>query len=578
MENNLEKIKIDLLVIGSEGAGAKIAIETHGKGIEMAMVTKGICGRSGATVTAGWGVQAPLGHMDPGDNPDIFFKDVVIGGDYLNNQKLAEKLTSLAVTEVPKLEKWGAKFVKRDNGNYYQIKLPGSSYPRTLVAVGSGGVQWRRAFNKQFTQLGIKPMEDIFITSLLLSDGQVAGAIGISLDDGHIVVFNAKFTVLATGGCGQIYLMTDTPAEATGDGMMLAYNAGAELMDMEFQQFLPTIFYAPNTYKGSSIATDFRYGLHPKFFNSEGEEFMEKYEPLAKGWSLRDPTSRAIYLENKYGRGSPSGGAFLSARHEPRNVIQGWIDKLKPRWVQDFKRLGIDIFEDAVEVGPGCHYSCGGVRVNEFCETTIPRLYAAGEVASGMDGAERIDGGPAIAWTQGMGYIVAQEVIKKAKDTEWLPIEPTKVKGEIDKLEAMWSRKEGVKGFEIKNRIKKVMWENVALVRNQKGLEEALKTIEQIRNEEIPKLCVPGSSRAFSVPWKEALEAVNLTEVSYLVTKAALERKESRKSHFREDYPTKDEQNWTKNQVILKKNGQPLLTAQTPVMTKLMPQKKEVKV
>ena len=322
-------------------------------------------------------------------------------------------------------------------------------------------------------------------------------------------------------------------------------------MDMEFQQFFPTIVYAPSAFRGSDEGGgEFRYGLHPKFFNSEGEEFMERYEPLAKSWGLRDPTSRAIYLENKYGRGSPSGGAYLSARHIPRNVIQGWIDRWRPRWVPKFKEMGIDIFEDGVEVGPGCHYSCGGIRVNENCESSLPRLYAAGEVASGMDGAERIDGGPAITWTQVMGYVVEKEVAKKIKDTDFLAIDQNQVKEETAKLETLWKRKEGVRGFTVKNKIKQIMWDQVSLVRNEKGLEEALKTIQQMNAEDIANLCVPGPSRAFNVAWREALEASNMAAICEMVTRSALMRKESRKSHYREDYPAQDDANWIKNIII----------------------------
>jgi fumarate reductase (CoM/CoB) subunit A len=576
-ENNLEKIKVDLLVIGSEGAGAKIAIEAHQDGIDTLVVTKGVFGRSGATLMAGRGVQACIGHMDPHDNPDVFLDDVVKGGAYLNNQKLAERLVDICKTEVPKLEDWGAKFMKKPDGKFYQLQLPGSSYARTLNAIGPGGIQWRRAFKNQFEKLGIQPLEDTFITSLLLNKDQVAGAIGISLRDGHIIIFQAKYTVMATGGCGQIYLMTDTPADATGDGMILAYKAGAEIMDMEFQQFYPIMLYAPYAFRGVS-AGSFRYGLHPIYFNSEGEQFMDRYEPLAKSWGLRDPTSRAIYLENKYGRGSPAGGAYLSGRHIPRNVIQSWLDRWRPMWVMDLKKLGIDIFEDALEVGPGCHYSCGGIRVNENCETSLPRLYAAGEVASGMDGAERIDGGPAITWTQTMGYIVEKEVAKKVKDIDYLPIDQNQVKEEVARLDALWNRKEGVRGHEIKNKLKKIMWEQASLVRNGKGLEEALTSIKQIKEELIPKISITGSSKVFNVAWKEALEAVNLSAIAEAITRSALMRTESRKSHYRDDFPIQDDANWIKNIVITRKSGQMSLSLANPVITKIKPPTvKEVK-
>jgi len=202
-------IKAEILVLGSEAAGAKAAIEAQEEGADVQVVTKGLVGRTGDTVMAGKGIQAPLGHSDPRDNPDVFFEDVVKGGEYLNNQKLSERLTKLSITECPKMEEWGAKFYK-DGDKFVQVQYPGSSYPRGLLPVGlNAGLQWRRAFKKQFKRLNTKIMEDIFITSLLLSDGQVAGAFGVSIRDGKTIVFQAKKTILTTGGCPAIYRRTD---------------------------------------------------------------------------------------------------------------------------------------------------------------------------------------------------------------------------------------------------------------------------------------------------------------------------------------------------------------------------------
>src|SRR3972149_11858778 len=201
----IEEIKTEVLVIGSEAAGAKAAIEAQDEGAEVLVITKGLVGKSGNTVMAGAGIQAPLGHMDPRDNPDVFFEDVVKGGAYLNHQKLVEALVTLSVTEVPKMEKWGARFLK-DGDKFVQYQLPGSSYPRTLNPIGHrGGLHWRRAFRTQFNRLHTQIMEDVFITKLLMSDGQITGALGISLREGQLLLFRSKITILATGGCTQIY-------------------------------------------------------------------------------------------------------------------------------------------------------------------------------------------------------------------------------------------------------------------------------------------------------------------------------------------------------------------------------------
>ena len=495
LENiGVKEVRTEILIIGSEAAGAKAAIEAQDEGADVLVVTKGLVGKSGNTVMAGRGVQAPLGLMDPRDNPDVFLEDVVKGGAYLNNQKLVERLVNLSVTEVPKMERWGAKFMKRDD-KLLQYQLPGSSYPRSLATVGyHGGLQWRSAFKSQFRLRKTRVMEDTFITRLLLSDGQVAGAYGISFRNGQCVVIRAKQTILATGGCSQLYHKTDGSLDATGDGMILACNAGAELMDMEFQQFFPLCCYTP-PFEMNLLTANLRYGLHARFYNSLGEAFMERYLPSDKEWGLRDVTARAIYLENRYGRGSPHGGAYIAVNHLPENLINDWIKRERPEYIPKLEKMGIDIRKHALECGPASHYSMGGVRVNENCQTPLGRLYAAGEVASGMDGAERIDGGPAITWCLTMGYIAGKEAAKGAKGLNWLDIDLEQVKAEQEMISSLWERKEGIKGFEMKYMIKDIMWRKCALVRDKHGLEEGLRLIQKIKSDDLPRLCIPGSSR-----------------------------------------------------------------------------------
>jgi fumarate reductase (CoM/CoB) subunit A len=573
-QEGITEIKSEILIIGSEAAGAKAAIEAQEAGADVLVVTKGLVGKSGNTVMAGWGIQAPLGHMDARDNPDVFFEDVVKGGSYLNNQKLVERLVNLAVTEIPKMEKWGANFMKRGD-KFVQFQLPGSSYPRTLHPIGyHGGLQWRKAFKSQFKRLNTRIMEDILITSLLMSDGQAAGAFGISLRDGQFFVFRSKTVILATGGCTQLYRKTDGSIDATGDGLMLAFDAGTDLMDMEFQQFFPLCCYTP-PFEMNMLTGNLRYGLHARFYNVEGEAFMERYMPLNKEWGLRDPTSRAIYLENKYGRGTPNGGAWIAVNHLPENVIDEWIRRERPAYLPKLQKMGIDIKKHALETGPACHYSMGGVRVNENCETGIPRLYAVGEVAAGMDGAERIDGGPAITWCLTMGYIAGKETAGKAKAFEWPDINSDQVKAGQEEIELLYGRSKGVRGFEIKDKIKDVMWENCALVRDRQGLISALGAVEEMKRHSVPDLCVPTPSRIYNKPFVEALEAKNMVYLAEMVLRAAIMREESRGAHYRTDFPKKDNKKWLRNIIIKKdKDGFSFSTA-TPAMTRMKPRSDE---
>jgi succinate dehydrogenase/fumarate reductase flavoprotein subunit len=566
-----QEIACDVLVIGSEAAGAKAAIEAKEEGADTLVVTKGLVGRGGDTIMAGTGVQAPLGHMDPGDSPRAFFEDVVKGGCYLNNQRLVERLAALSMSEVPKMEEWGAKFMKRGD-KFEQIQYPGSSFPRGLRAVGvHGGLQWRAALGNQLRRLDVRRIEDVFITGILRSpEGAAAGAFGVSLRSGRSLVLRSKRLILATGGCAQIYRMTDASIDATGDGMAIAYDAGAELADMEFQQFFPFCCYTP-PYEMSIFPASLHYNLHGKFYNALGEAFMERYSHAKKDWGLRDEVSRGIYLENKYGRGSPHGGAYLSFRHLPENLIDRFFERLKPPYMAKLERMGIDIRRQAVEVGPGAHYSMGGVRVNENCETSVPGLYAAGEVASGPDGAERIDGGPAITWCLTMGYIAGRDAGRRAKAQAMPEIDVAQIEAEQGRLSDLWERREGIRGFETKNKVKEVMWEHGALVRSRKGLEEGLRLIEEIRQKDLPRLSVPGPSRLFNRGLTEALEAINMVKLSEMVLKAALIRTESRGAHYRVDFPGRDDGHWIKNIVIASRSGAMTFTVVPPVVTSMEP-------
>lgn len=572
MSSNTDKvreIKTDVLVIGSEASGAKAAIEAQEEGVDVIVVTKGLAGKSGDTILAGGGIQAPLANADPRDSADAFFEDVVAGGDYLNNQKLVERLVALSIIEVPKMEEWGLKFIKKGE-KFDQMLYPGSSYPRGLKIAGYRlGPKLMAALNSQLNRSRITVMEDVFITALLTSNDQVAGAFGVSLRDGEFVLFRSKNVILSAGGCSQIYRKTDASRDATGDGMAMAYHAGAELMDMEFQQFFPYCCYTPR-FEMSILTASLRYRLHARLYNSLGEPFMERYLPLAKDWGLRDPTARAICFENMYGRGSPHGGAYLSCTHLPENLIEDFIARDKPPFIRKLEEAGIDIRRHALETGPGAHYSMGGVRVNERCLSTVPRLYAIGEVAAGMDGAERIDGGPAITWCLTMGYIAGKEAAMEAAGADWVEIDSQKVRREMEKIGSLRERKEGIRGYEIKDRIKKIMWEHGSLVRDGKGLEKGLDEIRKIKMD-LPMLCVAGSSKAYNKGLIDALEAMNMAAASEMVLRSALMREESRKAHYRSDFPKRDNARWLRNIVIKKRGVKMEITTAAPVITKMAP-------
>lgn len=564
------EIKTDVLIIGSEASGAKAAIEAQEEGVDVLVVTKGLMGRSGDTVLTGGGIQAPLGHVDSRDNADVFFQDVVRGGDYLNNQKLVERLVNLSKTEVPKMEHWGLPFLKKD-GKFVQVLYPGSTYPRGLRVRGYPlGPRLTAAFRSQFKKLGIKIMDDVFITNIILADGGAAGACGLSLRDGGFILFRSKNVVLSTGGCSQIYEKTDTSRGVTGDGLVMAFNAGAEIMDMEFQQFFPYCCYTPGL-EMSILPAALRYQLHAKLYNAFGEAFMDRYLPLAKDWGLRDPTARAIFLENSYGRGSPHGGAYISCSHLPENLINDFIIREKPPYIRKLENAGIDIRRHALETGPGAHYSMGGVRVNEDCETSVPRLYAIGEAAAGMDGAERIDGGPAITWCLTMGHIAGKLAAKTAARSGRPDIPFRTVERERNRIASLSNRKEGVRPCEIRAKIKNIMWKFCSLIRHKEGIENALDGIRKMRSDDIHRIRVSAPSRIYNREVIEALEVINMAQIAEMVAMSALLREESRKSHFRSDYPERDDVHWLKNIIIKRRDGDMVFDTRSPIMTTMKP-------
>ncbi len=571
--DTIAELTADVLIIGTEAAGAKAAIEAKTAGASVLVVTKGVMGHTGDTVMAGPAVQAPLGHGDPRDGPDVFFSDVILGGAFLNNQSLVDRLVNLASKEVVKMEEWGATFSKTKEGKFVQFQGPGSTYPRSLNAVG-GGMQWRKALRAEFKRRGIVPLQDFFVTKLLVIDGQVAGAMGISLLDGRFMVLRGKTTIIAAGGCGQLFRHTDTSAAATGDGMALAFNAGAELMDMEFHQFFPYHTYGPPGCENISCGS-LRYGLHGKLYNSHGEEFLEKYLPLSKGWGLRDPTSRAIYVENKAGRGSAAGGAYLSVAHLPANMVEHNLKTMNPRFLSRIKKAGVDLSRDAFEVGPAVHYTIGGIRVNEECETNLPRLFAAGESAAGMDGAERIDAGPAICWCLTMGYLAGTKAAAISRDLDWLPVNGEQIALEKERADSLYSRHHGVTGAAIKEKIKDLMWDKCGLIRDKNSLEDGLRVMKSIKEHDLPGLSVSGPSRCFNVGLVDALEAENMLTLAELTLTSALMRQESRRSHYRTDFPKADNQNWLKNTIIRKTNEGMTVDRVAPLMTKIKPENVE---
>src|SRR5579862_7622400 len=378
----------DVLVIGAGGAGLRAAIEASSAGVKVGLVCKSLLGKA-HTVMAEGGMAASMGNVDDRDSWRVHFADTMRGGQYLNNPRMAELHAREAGDRVRELEAWGAVFDRTKDGRILQRNFGGHRYPRLAHVGDRTGLEMIRTLQDHGIHAGMEVHMECTVLSLLMDSGRVAGAFGYDREKGHFLLWTAKAVVLATGGIGRAYKITSNSWEYTGDGLALAYRAGAELLDMEFVQFHPTGMIWPPGARGILVTEAVR-GEGGLLFNAEGTRFMLDYDPVKKELSSRDVVARSIYKEAQAGRGSPHGGAFLDVRHRGAEYIK----KRLPSMYEQFHALAsVDITKEPFEVGPTIHYTMGGVRVApDTAATTVAGLYAAGEVSGGLHGANRLGG------------------------------------------------------------------------------------------------------------------------------------------------------------------------------------------
>lgn len=538
-----EIIECDVLIIGSGGAGCRAAIEVSENGLEPLIVSKGLSFKSGCTGMAEGGYNAVLGTVDPDDSFEAHYIDTIKGGSFLNDSKLVEILVKEAPKRLIDLENYGAIFDRKESGEIDQRPFGGQSYRRTCYHGDRTGLEIITALKEEIIRREIQTMDEIMITSLIVEDGVAKGALGLNLKNSETIAFKSKSIILATGGAGNLYPITSNPVQKCGDGYALAWNAGADLLDMEQVQFHPTGMVYPESMRGVLVTEAVRAegGI---LLNKNGERFMKKYDQRME-LATRDVVSRAIYTEIMEGRGTEHGGVYLDVTHLPAKVIE---EKLESMFIQ-FKDVGIDIREEPMEVAPTAHHFMGGVRIDEWCRTNIKNLFAAGEVAGGVHGANRL-GGNALAETQVFGKRAGEAAAKNAikNDTN---LNKTQIEKEEYKIKSMV--KDGnISPTKLKEKLQKTMWENVSIIRNKDGLKSALKDINEIQIK-MDDVYVPETS-GFNKYLQEVIELRNMITVAKLVIKSALIRKESRGAHFREDYPQRKD-NWQKSIVMNKNYG-----------------------
>ena len=534
-------ISTDVLIIGSGGAGSRAAIEVDDAGLKATIVSKGLSFRSGCTGMAEGGYNAVFKTVDKDDSIEAHIKDTMKGGSYLNDKELVEILVKESPKRLIDLENYGALFDRQESGEIDQRPFGGQTYRRTCYQGDRTGAELLNALKEEIIKRGIDCIEEVMVTSLVTDKNQVIGATGLDLKDSSLIYFKAKSVILASGGAGQLYPVTSNTFQKNGDGFAIAYRAGANLVDMEQIQFHPTGMVAPESKKGVLVTEAVR-AEGGKLINSEGERFMSKYAPEKMELATRDVVARSIYQEIIEGRGTENGGVYLDISH----LDDDYIDEKLETMVLQFDNVGVDIKHEPIEVAPTAHHFMGGVKINSDASTSLENLYGAGEVCGGVHGANRL-GGNALADTQVFGKIAGLSASQAAKGSE-LKTNDEQVKAEASRIESL-IKKGSIKPQEFKNNIKKLMWEKVAIVRDEKTLNEALKELLDMQKD-LEDLDVSDKTQ-YNTDLVTALEVINMVDICILSVKSAILRRESRGAHYRSDFPeTNDE--WKKSIVMNK--------------------------
>ncbi|MEO7714379.1 MAG: fumarate reductase/succinate dehydrogenase flavoprotein subunit [Gemmatimonadaceae bacterium] len=565
----------DVLVIGAGGAGLRAAIEAAATGVSVGVVCKSLLGKA-HTVMAEGGVAAALGNVDDRDSWRVHFADTMRGGQYVNNWRMAELHAREAPDRVRELEAWGALFDRTADGRILQRNFGGHRYPRLAHVGDRTGLEMIRTLQDHGIHKGMDVHMECTVLTLLRDGGRIAGAFAYDRERGRFRIFRAKSVIVATGGIGRAYSITSNSWEYTGDGHALAYFAGAALQDMEFVQFHPTGMIWPPSVRGILVTEGVR-GEGGVLRNRDGKRFMfdnipDNYKPQTadseeEGWRYtqgdksarrppelltRDHVARMIVREVKEGRGSPHGGVYLDIswiKERLPNAAEHIRKKLPSMYHQFMQLAGIDITKEAMEIGPTTHYIMGGIRVDGDSQmSTVPGLFACGECAAGLHGANRL-GGNSLSDLLVFGKRAGEHAARFAMERSAVTIDDGEVDEAASRALAPFARRGGSDGpFQVQESLQVAMQNHVGIVRTEHEMERALTEIDALTRR-AEQVVVPGN-REFNPGWHTALDLRHLLIVSEAITRSALARRESRGGHFREDYPEKDEAFGTFNHVV----------------------------
>lgn len=542
-----QRFETDVLIIGAGGAGLRASVEAIKNGSRVLMVTKSLLGKA-HTVMAEGGMAAALGNVDSRDNWEVHFMDTFVEGVYLSDWRFVEKLAKEAPDRVLELETYGALFDRNPEGKIMQRAFGAHTYKRLCHVGDRTGLEMIRTLQDQVLHSEAVFLEELMITKIFTESGAVKGAFGIFIKTGEFALIETKSIIIATGGPGRLYKTTSNSWECTGDGITLAYEAGATMQDMEMVQFHPTGMVWPPSMKGILVTEGVR-GEGGLLYNTQGERFMLRYSPQKKELDARDVVARSIFHEITEGRGTEHGGVYLDISYKGKSFI---LEKLPSMYNQLMDFAGVDISKEKMEVAPTVHYHMGGIRVDaESNETNVRGLFSCGEVAAGLHGANRL-GGNSLTDLLVFGKRTGESAAVYAKKTKTVKTKDDEINAEIKRIESFLGKKNPLNPNDVLEELRLTMSKYVGISRVEEDLDKALEVIKELKSK-AKKVGASGNKR-FNPGFITALEIGGMIDIAEMLVTAAKERKESRGAHYRPDYPNLDPA-WAKS-ILFTKSGE----------------------
>lgn len=566
----IQPVKCDVLVIGAGGAGLRAALEASRAGAKVIVLSKGPV-PGGATSVAGGVMQAAV---DPSDSPDQHFRDTVIGGHFLNNQRLVRTFVDNAAEKVLDLERYGCAFDRKEDGSL-DLRVPaGATRKRGIEGEVMSNVQ--KILAQRSIELGAEVREFVMVTRLLQDgSGTVVGAVALDFGRGEVLAYLAPVTILAAGAVGRLYAVTACPRSSTGDGLALGRRVGARMVNLEMMQFIPLAYAYPEFIRGFTLGEAPNYGKSTRFINSEGERYMPRYDEARAEYATRDVAARANYMEIQAGRGTPHGGIWVdTTANDPKDGLYQ-PHKLADRYkmIVDFYGPSKANFEEPFEATPSALFLMGGVEIDSECRTSVPGLLAAGEVSGNLHGANRL-GANALTEIQVFGAIAGERAARLAKDMR-PPLETAALKAtfadERRVIHDFQERPNKTRACDVKHAIQRLMWDSVGVVREGAKLRAALDEFDRLRKIAREEVSVFSRAQRYNYDWVEAIEVGQMVDVAEMMAVAALTRTESRGAHHRLDYPATDNRSWLQETVIHDEAGKLRVATQPVHLTEVSP-------